>query len=180
MTDSLAAIIDSPDGSFEVAPEPGVSRRQRRWAVTTAIASLALGGALVAYTSIYAPGGLQIIAIVLFVIILAFAALGWLSSGPPTLKADPDEVSYLAPFRDQRMPRSELESIVRGEVWFQGRRSLWLKSYLFMSRDGKIDIRVLASWYSADAMAAFGARLRVQLRGDFTDKYRADADVKRA
>jgi hypothetical protein len=172
MTDSVTAIVDSPDGSFEVAPDTRVSRRQRRWAVTTAAASLALGLALVAYTTIYAPGGPQILAIVLFVMIVAFGALGWMTTGTPKLKADAEEVSYLTPFRDQRMPRSELTSIVRGEIFFQGRRSVWLQSYLFTDRSGKFVIRVLASWYAADGMAAFAARLGVPLRGDFSDRYR--------
>ena len=175
MSEPVGAIIDFPDGSFEIAPDPTVSRRQRRWATTTALASLAIGAALVAYTTIYAPGGPQIIAIVLFVVIAAFAALGWLTTGAPTLKADPEEVSYLAPFRDQRMSRSELTAILRGEMWFQGRRSLWLKSYLLTGRDGRIAIRILASWYPENAMAAFAARLGVPLRGEFTDRYRADA-----
>ena len=116
----------------------------------------------------------------LFVVIAAFAALGWLTTGAPTLKADPEEVSYLAPFRDQRMPRSELTAILRGEMWFQGRRSLWLKSYLFTARDGSIAIRVLASWYAPEAMAAFAARLGVPLLGEFTDRYRGDAGGTRA
>ena len=180
MTDSLSAIIDSPDGSFELGADPSVSRRQRRWSVITSVAMLAAGGALVAFTAIYAPGGPLIIAVGLLVIILAFAALGWLTTASPTLKADADEVSYMAPFRDQRLLRTELASIMRGEVWFQGRRSIWLKSYLFMARDGTIAIRVLASWYSAEAMTAFASRLGVPMRGDFTDRYRADADVKRA
>jgi hypothetical protein len=59
-------------------------------------------------------------------------------------------------------------------VWFQGRRSVWLKSYLFVGRDGKIAIRILASWYDPEAMAAFATRLRVPLRGEFTDRYRGD------
>ena len=180
MTDSVGAIIDSPDGSFEVAPDPTVSRRQRRWAAATALASLAVGAALVAYTTIFAPGGPQIIAIVLFVVIAVFAALGWLTTGAPTLKADSEEVSYLAPFRDQRMARAELTAILRGEVFFQGRRSLWLKSYLFTGQDTRIAIRVLASWYPPDAMAAFAARLGVPLRGEFTDRYRGDAGGTRA
>jgi len=180
MTGSFTAIVDSPDGSFEVAADPRVSRRQRRWTITTALASLAIGGALVAYTTINAPGGAQIIAIVLFVVIAVFAVLGWLSTGAPTLKADSDELSYLAPFRDQHMPRAELTAILRGEVWFQGRRSLWLKSYLFTARDGSIAIRVLASWYAPEAMAAFAARLGVPRRGEFTDRYRGDAGGKQA
>jgi hypothetical protein len=138
------------------------------------VAVLAGGGALVAYTSIYAPGGPQVVAIVVFLILVASAALGWLSTGPPTLKADSNEITYQAPFRDQQMPRSELASILRGDVWFQGRRSVWLKSYLFIGRDGKIVIRVLASWYHPDAMANFAERLRVPLRGEFTDRYRGD------
>jgi hypothetical protein len=133
-----------------------------------------LGGALVAYTSIYAPGGPQIIAIVLLLLIAASAAIGWLSTGAPTLKADSEEISYNAPFRDQHMPRSALTSILRGDVWFQGRRSVWLKSYLLVGHEGKIAIRILASWYGPDAMAAFAARLGVPLRGEFTDKYRGD------
>jgi hypothetical protein len=135
---------------------------------------LVLGGALVAYTSTYAPGGPQIVAIVVYLLIVAAAGIGWLSTGPPTLKANSEEVSYHAPFRDQQIPRSELESVLRGDVWFQGRRSVWLKSYLFVGRDGKIAIRILASWYDPEAMAAFAARLRVPLRGEFTDRYRGD------
>src|SRR4029077_10828213 len=175
MTDMSGAIIDSPDGSFEVPADPRVSRRQRRWAITTALASLAIGVTLVAYTTIYVPGAAQILAVVLFVMIVAFAALGWMTTGVPKLKADSEEVSYLTPFRDQRMPRSELASIIRGEIFFQGRRSVWLKSYLFTSRDGKFALRVLASWYAPDTMAAFAARLGVPLRGEFTDRYRGDA-----
>ena len=144
------------------------------------MASLAIGLALVGYTTIYSPGGPQILAIVLFVMILAFAALGWMTTGTPKLKADSEEVSYLTPFRDQRMPRSELTSIVRGEVFFQGRRSVWLKSYLFTDRSGKFVIRVLASWYAPESMAAFAARLGVPLRGEFSDRYRGDAGVTRA
>lgn len=138
------------------------------------VATFAAGGGLVAYTSIYAPGGPEVVAIVVFLILIVSAGLGWLSTGPPTLKADAEEVTYLAPFRDQRMPRSELASILRGDVWFQGRRSVWLKSYLFIGHDGKVAIRVLASWYAPDVMAAFAARLGAPLRGEFTDKYRGD------
>jgi hypothetical protein len=171
---TLAAIVDLPDGSFEVEPDPRQVRGQRRRTIVAAVGSLAVGAALVAFTSIDAPGGLQIVAIVLFALIVLSAAIGWLSTGPPTLKADSDEITYQAPFQDRRMPRSELASILRGEVWFQGRRSIWLKSYLFAGRDRGIAFRVLASWYTPDAMAAFAARLGVPLAGDFEDKYGGD------
>jgi hypothetical protein len=171
---TLAAIVDHPDGSFEVAADPRQSQAQRRRAIMAVAASLVVGAALVAYTSVYAPGTPLVIAIVVFVVIAASAAIGWLSTGPPALRADAEEITYTAPFQDRRMPRSELASIVRGEVWFEGRRSIWLKSYLFIGRDGKMALRVLASWYTQEAMAAFAARLGVPLRGEFTDRYRGD------
>lgn len=171
MTDSSTAITDFPDGSFEVAPDLRMARQQRRWAIVTSVLLLTIGAALVASATVYAPGGLQLLAVVLFVIILAFSAMAWFSTGPPTLKADSEEVIYLAPMRDQRMARAELTAILRGEVWFQSRRSLWLKSYLFTARDGTFAIRINALWYGQEMMAAFAARLGVPLRGEFTDRY---------
>jgi hypothetical protein len=105
-------------------------------------------------------------------VIVVFGATEWFffkSTSGPTLKADALNISSVQPLLKQRMQRADLESIFRGQLFAQTRSgSYWFKSYLFVTPDGKIGIKLSASDFTADGMAEFAQRLQVSMRGDFT------------
>jgi len=86
----------------------------------------------------------------------------------PTLKADAQEISCTSLLVKWRLPRSDLKSIFRGQVYLQtNRTSYWDKSYLFLGSGGKVGVRCSASDYPAGGMEDFARHPGVPIRGDF-------------
>jgi len=132
--------------------------------------SVLLFGSAVAFVALGVKAG----QIPWLVLLGAFAVFGatewffWMAIKPPTLKADALEITSVATLVKQRMPRSDLKSIFRGQVFLQGRSSYWDKSYLFVAPDGKIGLTCSATGFTTDGMTEFAQRLGVPIRGDFS------------
>lgn len=94
----------------------------------------------------------------------------WAALKPPVLKADAMEVICASPLSRQRMPRSDLALIFRGQVIRKGGRTggLWDKSYIFAAADGKVGMSCGALLFTPDGMMQFAQRLQVPIRGDFS------------
>lgn len=117
---------------------------------------------------------------VLLVVFLIFGATEWFfwnAIKPPTLSANALEVRATQTLLKQRMLRSDLQFIFRGQIFAQTRSgSYWTKTYLFVGPDGKVAIKMPASAVSTDGMAGFAQRLRVPMRGDFSAQVKDRAD----
>jgi hypothetical protein len=109
------------------------------------------------------------------VVFAATEVFVWRSAKPPTLRADAQEISCTSSIVKWRMPRSDLESIFRGQVYLQTNKvSYWDKSYLFLGSGGKVGVRCSASNYPAGGIEEFARRLGVPIRGDFSVQVKGD------
>jgi hypothetical protein len=105
---------------------------------------------------------------VLFVLFGSTERLLWTLLKPPVLRADAIEVSSGPWIERQRMQRSEVAFIFRGQVTGKGRtRGVWFKSYVFAAADGTVGMSCGALLFTSDGMAEFAQRLQVPIRGDF-------------
>ena len=77
------------------------------------------------------------------------------------------------------MPRSDLALIFRGQVLVRGRYSTWVKTYMFVGRDGKIGIQGPGLGYSPEGVAEFARRLDVPLHGDFSERVTGTVDLSK-
>jgi hypothetical protein len=114
-------------------------------------------------------------AIRLLLLAVLFALFGstewllWTVLKPPVLRADAIEVSSGPWIERQRMQRSEVAFIFRGQVPGKGRtRSVWYKSYVFAAADGTVGMSCSALVFTPDGMAQFAQRFQVPIRGDFS------------
>jgi hypothetical protein len=164
----LALIVDQPDGSFVLPPNPKVVRQLQLIMGASAVASLGAWIALV-LTVLNIP---QIPWPVRFAPFVFFAATEWFAWNavkPPVLKADSMEVSCVAKWNRQRMTRADLALIFRGRVRRPGLYSkVWDKRYLFVASDGKVGLSCSPVHFTEDGIAQFAQRLDVPVRGDFS------------
>jgi hypothetical protein len=102
----------------------------------------------------------------------------WYAIKPPVLKADAMEVSIPGPLFRQRMLRSDLALIYRGQFnQGDGKRVIWVKMYLFVARDGKIGIKAAEVAFFPEGIGEFAQRLGLPLRGDFSEKLKDTVDL---
>jgi hypothetical protein len=95
----------------------------------------------------------------------------WYSLKPPAVKANAMEVSIVSRLYPQRMSRSELAFIFRGQVLRRGQyNTFWDKSYIFAASAGEVRMSCSASELLDDGVAQFAQRLEVPIRGDFSVK----------
>ena len=161
-------IVDLPDGSFVLSPDPKVVLRQRLLIGAVSVVVFGSGVAFIALgvTVGQIPWPVLVGAGVLFAGTEVFLLR---STKAPTLRADAQEISSTSTLVKQRMPRSDLKSIFRGQVYLQtNRTSYWDKSYLFVGSGGKVGVTCSASGYPVGGMEEFARRLGVPVRGDFS------------
>jgi hypothetical protein len=175
---SLPTVIDLPDGSFELRPDPQSARRLKLLLGYYAVISTGLSAAFVVW-AITQPRVPWLYALLPLVVSVSIDLFAWCVIGPPVLKADAMEVSSVAPMSRKRMLRSDLALILRGQVLAQGRRSTWFKNYLFVARGGKIALQAPALNFVPEGVAEFARRLGVPLRGDFSEKVRDTVDLSK-
>jgi hypothetical protein len=133
-------------------------------ALLSLAAVVAVGVLSVTTTSVPWP-----LVLILLVVGVPTELLVWLSIKPPTLRIDALSISCDRLLVKQRMPRSDLQSIFRGQALIRGRNgSQWQKTYAFVGRDGKIGLTCSPNEFTADGMQEFASRLGVPIRGDFT------------
>jgi hypothetical protein len=103
--------------------------------------------------------------------------LAWRAIKPPVLKVDVTEISVAGPMSRERMPRSDLGFIFRGQVLRAGRYGkYWDKSYIFASSDGKVGLSATASRFTEEGMVALAQRLQVPMRGGFSTQVKDRID----
>jgi len=175
---SLPTVVDLPDGSFELRPDPKSARQLKLLLGYYAFVSTGLSAAFVvwALTQPRIPWQFGVLPVVVSISLDLFA---WYIIRTPVLNADALEVSSIAPLMRQRMPRSDLAMIFRGQVLIRGRRSTWVKTYLLVARDGKVGIKAPAPMYLHEGVAEFARRLAVPLRGDFSEKVKGAVDLSK-
>lgn len=79
------------------------------------------------------------------------------------------EVTCTARFDRQRMQRSDLAFIYRGQVKPKRQpRGPWAKSYIFAATDGRVGISCSQLIFTPDGMTQFAQRLQIPIRGDFS------------
>jgi len=164
----LAAIVDSPDGSITLPPNPARVRVLRLTFGVSAVLAFAAGAGAVILSGMNqrAPWWVWIIAVAFFIGSERFVLS---AITPPRLKADAMQVSSVAMMATQRMPRADLRQIFRGQVLLKGRYGKqWAKSYLFVKSDGKVGMTFPATAFADDGVAEFAQRLDVPIRGDFS------------
>jgi hypothetical protein len=147
--------------------------------LTVGATSVLVFGAGVAFVALGVKTG-QIPSPVFLVVFLIFGATEWFfwnAIKPPTVRANALEVSAAQTLLKQRMLRSDLQFIFRGQIFAQTRSgSYWSKTYLFVGPGGKVAIKVPASEVNTDGMAGFAQRLQVPMRGDFSAQVKDRVD----
>ncbi len=138
-------------------------------AVVSALIFL-VSGAVFLYLGTTQPGPWVILGPVMLAFGVADGLLLWFLLQPPVLTAGPLEVSCLSPISRQRMPRSELVRVFRGQTLTRSRASTWMPAYLFLAVDGRVGITVPTFRFSEKQMAEFLERLGVPVSGDFSRK----------
>ena len=175
---ALPTIIDLPDGSFELPPDPRQVRKLRRFIGAYGVFSIGIWAAIVAWILTQPRRIPWPLLAIPFVVSFAVDLILWYGVRPPVLKADAMDVRSVGPLFRQQMPRSDLALIFRGQVLVRSRHSSWVKTYLFVGRDGKICIQPGLA-YSPEGIAEFARRLGVPLRGDFSEKVKGTFDLSK-
>jgi hypothetical protein len=176
---SLPTVVDLPDGSFELRPDPRSTRSLKLKLGAIAIFNVAFGAGFLVWI-LTMPRIPWLLGALPLVIAFPVESVIWYVVRPPVLKADAMEVRSVGPLLGQRMPRSNLAMIYRGQFNQGSRRTIWVKFYLFVARDGKIGIKAAAVDFFPGGIAEFAQRLDVPLRGDFTEKIQGPVDLSKA
>ena len=166
----LTQVVDLPDGRLRLLPNPAVVRTFRLIAATGALIFL-VSGTVMVYLGTTSPGPWLVVGLVLVVAGIVDGPLLWFLLQPPVLTAGPVEVSCLSPTRRQRMARSEVARVFRGQTPGVGRAAgTWTPAYLFLGPDGRVGISATTFQFSEMAMSEFLERLGVPVAGDFSRK----------
>jgi len=174
---SLPTVVDLPDGSFELPPDPRSMRPLKLILGASAVFNVTLAAAWLAWATLWIPWLLRLLPLAF---ILALELFVWYVLRPPVLKADATEVSCTELLTRRRMPRSDLALIYRGQFKERGRKAVWVKYYLFVARDGKIGLKAPAVAFFPDGMAEFAQRRGVHLHGDFTEQVGDTVDLSKS
>jgi hypothetical protein len=178
---SLPTVVDLPDGSFELPPDPRAVRRLRRVIGAYGVFSVGVWAAVVAWI-LTMPRHLPwpILAFP-FVVTIAVSLFMWYGVKPRVLKADAVDIASPSPLPllRQRMPRSDLALIYRGQFKERDRKATLVKYYLFVARDGTIGLKAPALAYLPEGVADFAQRLGVPLRGDFSERVQDPIDLSK-
>jgi hypothetical protein len=177
---TLPTIVDLPDGSFMLLPDPRSVRQLRRLIGAYGVFSVVLWAAIVAWILTMPRRVPWPLLAVPFVVTIAADLFMWYAIKPRVLKADAMEVTSPSPLFRQRMPRSDLAMVYRGQYKERDRKATWVKYYLFVARDGKIGLKAPALAYLPEGVADFAQRLGVPLRGDFSEKVKDTVDLSKS
>lgn len=164
--------------TIQVDPNPRVARAVRVAAIAASVLLVGFG----VYLPVSAAAGGELSRAVPGLLLLAlWIGAAWFIlalSRPPVVRADAVLISADRPLNHQAMPRSELALIFRGLTVYRGRYTTWVRSYLFVDKDGKVRIVVAAFWFPDEGMTAFAQRLGVLAKGDFTRQVRGRVDLR--
>jgi hypothetical protein len=168
----MQGISDVSDGSFQLVPKPQRVRMFR--VIGQASAAVSVATCLVlAVLAVVMHEPQWLLGAVLFAVVAATARwVFWRAIRPPLVAADARTITYSSAFRSVTVPRAELTMIFKGQVVQRARYTAWVQSYVFAIGAGKVMFVVPAVWFDAVAIDAFGARLGVPVRGDFTQSAR--------
>jgi hypothetical protein len=167
----LAAIVDLEDGGFELRANPrGFQVRAERF-VRWGIPVLALAGiGVTTYVMVLVPAQWKA-DLALMAFLGGGALVCWFSFQPPVVRVTGAQVVVPAWPTRQRIARSDLASIFRGQgTW--GRYKAWTPLYFLVTQDGTPQIALLAESFTDEGMADLAKRLQVPIQGDFTTKVR--------
>jgi hypothetical protein len=147
----------------------------------SAVSCLVVVGVLV-YSMARVPWPLRLAGIAALLVVFGVSELVlWIAVTPPVLRADAVEVSSSSRLDRQRMQRSDVAFIFRGQVTGKGRtRGVWYKSYIFAAADGKVGMSFGALMFTPDDMAQFAQRLQVPIKGDFSVQVKDRIDLATA
>lgn len=169
VSDRTQAIVDRPDGSFELALNPsgpGLLLRAIKWILSI----LFFGAPVILVVASLSMSWADRVFIAAFAVVMFIGGLlaQW-AFRPPVLRVDAGEVAIPSGMYRQRMPRSDLALIFRGRAWGGGYHAgSWTPTYLFVAKDGKPGLTIAASLYTSDGIALLAQRLQVSIRGDFS------------
>jgi len=158
--------------TIQVEPKLRVARAVRGAAIAASVLLVGFG----VYLPVSAAAGGELSRAVPGLLLLAlWIGAAWFIlalSRPPVVRGDPVMISADRPLNHQAMPRSELALIFRGLTVYRGRYTTWVRSYLFVDREGKVRIVVAAFWFPDDGMTSLAQRLGVPVKGDFSHQVR--------
>lgn len=164
----MQGITDLSDGSFQLVPKLERVRLFTVIALTCAVVSVATF-LVFPVLAVVMNQPQWLLGAVLFAVLSATAQwVLWRAIRPPLVRADAQTITY----RSVTVPRAELTMIFKGQVVQRARYTAWVQSYVFAIGAGKVIFAVPAVWFDSEAIDAFGARLGVPVRGDFTDSVR--------
>lgn len=163
-------VTDLLDGSFQLEPKPQALRSLRIIPIVLAVVDIATVLVLVVLAAIMRQPGLLVPAAAFLLVVGIMQVVFRRLFKPPVLKADSMNVTYIADFKTVVVARAELKMIFQGQVVQRARYTAWVQSYFFAIGSGKVMFSVPAWWFRPEDVAAFAERLRVPVRGDFTER----------
>ena len=176
---SLPTVVDLPDGSFELPPDPRPMRRLKLILGASAAFNVGLAAAWLGWSTLSMPRVPWLLRLLPLAFILLFESFVWAALRPPVLRVDAMDVLSRFLLYRQRMPRSDLALIYRGQFKERSRKAIWVNYYLFVAHDGKVRLKVAAGSFFPEGMAEFAQRLSVPLRGDFSEKVKGTFDLSK-
>ena len=162
-------MIDGLDG-FELTPSPAAVRNLRTLAVALVLGSVFI---VVVFGVLAISKGDPVwwLAIGIYLVLSVPADwVLWRVMRPPVLRADGMTVTYKTGFQTFAIPRSDLTLIYLGQVVQRARYTAWVQSYVFAVSNGNVMFSVPSLWFRTEDIRAFGDRLNVPVRGDFTQR----------
>lgn len=172
-----APLVDLPDGSIQVAPNARVARALRMAAIAAAVLLVGFGVYLPLSAAISGQLRMALPGLLLLALWIGAAWFIVTLSRPPVVRVDAMFITADRPLNHQAMPRSEVALLFRGLTVYRGRYTTWVRTYLFVAKDGRVRIVVAAFWFPDERMTAFAQRLGVPAKGDFTHQVRGRVDL---
>jgi hypothetical protein len=167
----LPAIVDLRGGGFELLAKPHGfevrGTRALRWGITVL---MLLGLAATIDWMVHVPTAVWT-GLLTLAIVICGGLFCWFSLQPPMVKVTAEHVSVPDwPLR-QRIPRSDLAYIFRGQAAL-GRYRAWQPAYFLVTRDGTPRVTIPAEDFTDDGLTELARRLQVPIQGDFTAQVR--------
>lgn len=154
-------------------------RRMRLILGGGAVFNVGLAVAWLGWASLWMPRIPWLLRLLPLAFILIFESFVWSSLRPPVLKVGATEIISSVLLHRERMPRSDLALIYRGQLKERGRKAIWVNYYMFVAHDATIGVKAAAGSFFPEGIAELAQRLGVPLRGDFTEQVRDTVDLSK-
>ncbi len=158
--DSQMAVEDLVEG-FMVTPSPRYAAMRRGLAIGLVSGWVAIAVIFAALSASYGEPAYLWVGAVCLLVMGAGDLVLWLGIRPPVLKADSLIVTYSWFFRTQRVPRTEVATIRKGEILGARRSAARVPRYAFVLANGKVAFTIQGAMFRSEDIDEFGRRVGI-------------------